>query len=534
VRDTDREFSRLRGLIFESLARPETFGTLLERTDSAMQQERSAGLLDLTSEFQAASDAMMSNGGFGKVESEIEFTFDGRGTVSTGSASAFSVFGLTPGEPLQSRMGGSGRQSLDQLLRGRSSQALFTLFTHPRHRPVPVLAFSQPDGLFRATAIMLRWNSAITPILKSGYKLTDAEIDIVELVFRGHQPKEIAQTRGRSLETVRTQMRKIFSKTDTHGQADIIHLVYGLIATTQHAQTEQTAAAHGNYMITMPCGRRVDVECVGPDKGKPLLFLHGCLAGRRLPQAALQRFQDRLIISPGRPGHGQTQAANSLSVQDVAQNMFDVLDHFDIEEADILTYDLGAPYGLWMAAMRPERVASLTCLAPVPPLTEWKDVWSLPIETRVFAILSKLNPSAAHYLAVLGGQRILRQGPEDFGKIVFANSRFDRDLVDSDRDAQKLFWHGHAWHVERGPYGFLSDAELSSTHWSKGLPRLSKPPIFLSGSHDRNVPKGALQRLAQIVGAAHTEIPDAGHSLLHANPATWASMVLPTGSTPLV
>ncbi|MEO0916398.1 MAG: alpha/beta fold hydrolase, partial [Pseudomonadota bacterium] len=458
---------------------------------------------------------------YGKTSSVIEFAFDRKARLTDWTASFVSLFGLGMGESLYDRTGDSGRDALDGLLRGRRSQAAFTLFTHPRLRPVPVLAQASEDGRFRALAITLQWTDAIAPSLKSGYNLTASEIDVVHLLFQGHQPKEIAAQRETSLETVRTQIRNICHKTDTHGQSDIVHLIYGLIATTQHVQADQTAAVHGNFVLTLPSGRRMDVECSGPETGRPLLFLHGCMGGRRLSDAVRAEFSDRRIIAPGRPGHGQTPADETLSVQDVVKDLFSVLDHFGIGAVEVLTYDLGAPYGLWMAQIQPQRVLSLTCLAPVPPIVDWRAIRALPVEMRVFSVLARANPSAAHYLAVLGGQRILRQGHGDFGKIVFGRLMAERALLDRDECAQKLFWYGHAWHVERGPYGFLSDARLSSDLWSDGLSKLKAHVKFFVGVHDRNAPRANLEELAAQVGAEIVDIRDAGHSILHTSAKEW-------------
>ncbi|MEO1364882.1 MAG: alpha/beta fold hydrolase, partial [Pseudomonadota bacterium] len=493
---------QLRSLIFESVARNETFGTLIEQTDAAMRLEPSTGLDPLVPAFESASDAVMQTGAAGQGASEIGFAFDRKGRVTTGTASAVSVFGLDPGERLMDRLGDTGLSVLDELLRGRRSQVSFTLFTRPQLRPVPVFAQSNGAGGFDAIAIVVGWNSAVAPLLKNGFQLTDAEVDVVEMLFRGHQPKEIARRRDRALETVRTQVRTICRKTDTHGHVDIVHLVYGLIATTQFMRGERAVDAHGNYMLSLPSGRRMDVEVTGPSQGKPLLFLHGCLAGRRLPEAALEQFRDRRIIAPARPGHGQTPSDNTAGVEDVAGDLVDMLDTFDVGQIDVISYDLGAPFALWMAALAPDRVRSLTCLAPVPPLTSWADMWSVPSESRVFAALSRVNPKAARYLALLGGQRILREGPAGFAKIVFANARHDQSLVAASDVVQKLFWHGHAWHVERGPDGFLGDAALASQRWDDALPPLTLQPRFVLGATDVNAPAALVHRLAERVGAS--------------------------------
>lgn len=517
----NRELDQLRSLIFESVARNETFGTLIEQTDAAMRLEPSTGLDPLVPAFESASDAVMQTGAAGQGASEIGFAFDRKGRVTTGTASAISVFGLDPGERLMDRLGDTGLSVLDELLRGRRSQVSFTLFTRPQLRPVPVFAQSNGAGGFDAIAIVVGWNSAVAPLLKNGFQLTDAEVDVVEMLFRGHQPKEIARRRDRALETVRTQVRTICRKTDTHGHVDIVHLVYGLIATTQFMRGERAVDAHGNYMLSLPSGRRMDVEVTGPSQGKPLLFLHGCLAGRRLPEAALEQFRDRRIIAPARPGHGQTPSDNTAGVEDVAGDLVDMLDTFDVGQIDVISYDLGAPFALWMEALAPDRVRSLTCLAPVPPLTSWADMWSVPSESRVFAALSRVNPKAARYLALLGGQRILREGPAGFAKIVFANAKHDQSLVAASDVVQKLFWHGHAWHVERGPDGFLGDAALASQRWDDALPPLALQPRFVLGANDVNAPAAIVHRLAERVGASTVSLPGAGHSMLHASAEAW-------------
>lgn len=525
MQDTDDPSHRLRSRIFESLARPETFGALIAQTDVALLEDKDSGLTRVSQDFEDASGQLMRASSYGKSGPMIEFAFDRKARLTDWTASFVSLFGLGRGESLYGRLGESGRDALEALTRGQRSQAAFTLFTHPRLRPVPVLAQADGEGAFKAVAITLQWSNAIGPILTSGYQLTPSEIDVVELLFHGHQPKEIAAQRNRSLETVRTQIRSISRKTDTHGQADILHLVYGLIATTQHLQADQTAAAHGNFVLTLPSGRRVDVECSGTETGRPLLFLHGSMGGRRFSETLRASFADRRIIAPGRPGHGQTTADPDHSVKDVARDLLHVLDSFGVQAADVLTYDMGAPYGLWMAQLAPQRVLSLTCLAPVPPILNWQASRQLPAEMRVFSVLARTNPAAAHYLAVLGGQRILRQGHGDFGKIVFGRLKAERTLLDRNEEAQRLFWHGHAWHVERGPYGFLSDAKLSSSNWSEGLCELQCPVTFLVGDQDRNAPRAMLPDLARLVSADVRDVRNAGHSLLHASPEAWRPML---------
>ncbi len=519
--DTDSRIARVRSLIFESVSRSDLFDSLLDEVDGLIHAPNANGIDALSPDFADATTTAHQAAAAGQGTTEVRFSISRKGRVLGGSARAISLFSLSPGESLYKRLGESGRSVLKSLCSGRRSQVMFTLFADPRPRPVLVLAQYADDGTIDAFAILVQWNSAIAPLLRDGFALTEAEVDIVELLFQGNSPKEIARRRDRSPDTVRTQLHTICQKTDTHGISDVVHLVYGLIATVNHIQSERSAQLQGNYMIKLPSGRAMDVEVTGPVEGRPLLFLHGCLGGRRLHAKALQALSHRRIVAPGRAGHGQTRLDARTDLNGMVGDLEALLDHFRMTQLDILSYDLGVPFALWLAQRIPERVGSVTCIAPVPPLLRWADLMALPAETRVFSVLSRLNPSAARYLALLGGQRILRQGPQGFGNIVFKTSPFDRDLMQSNPEMQRLFWHGHAWHVEHGPDGFLADARLSSKTWDADLSRLSVPVKFVAGQEDRNVPPKALSALADTVGAELIQVPDGGHTLLHSDPDIW-------------
>ena len=65
-------------------------------------------------------------------------------------------------------------------------------------------------------------------MLKDLFKLTDAEITLVRALCTGHTLAETARERGLMIETVRTQLKSAFAKTQTHRQADLIRLLLGL------------------------------------------------------------------------------------------------------------------------------------------------------------------------------------------------------------------------------------------------------------------------------------------------------------------
>ena len=57
------------------------------------------------------------------------------------------------------------------------------------------------------------------------YGLTPAEAALAEAVAAGETLREYAERKGRSINTVRYQMKQVLAKTDCHRQADLIRLI---------------------------------------------------------------------------------------------------------------------------------------------------------------------------------------------------------------------------------------------------------------------------------------------------------------------
>jgi DNA-binding CsgD family transcriptional regulator len=65
------------------------------------------------------------------------------------------------------------------------------------------------------------------------YALTPAEAELVALLARGRTLEEAAAERGVTLNTVRSQLKQVFAKTDTHRQGDLMRLALTGVAGIQ-------------------------------------------------------------------------------------------------------------------------------------------------------------------------------------------------------------------------------------------------------------------------------------------------------------
>jgi len=67
-----------------------------------------------------------------------------------------------------------------------------------------------------------RSKSISTALLYESFKLTQAESDLTNWIMSGRRVDQYAEVRGVSKHTVRTQLKSVLSKTDTHSQSQLI------------------------------------------------------------------------------------------------------------------------------------------------------------------------------------------------------------------------------------------------------------------------------------------------------------------------
>jgi DNA-binding CsgD family transcriptional regulator len=66
---------------------------------------------------------------------------------------------------------------------------------------------------------------ALSGILRREYRLTPQEATIAEMMALGLSPSQIAAETGARVNTVRTQIKRIFAKTGCHRQSQVAVLV---------------------------------------------------------------------------------------------------------------------------------------------------------------------------------------------------------------------------------------------------------------------------------------------------------------------
>ena len=75
-----------------------------------------------------------------------------------------------------------------------------------------------------------------TQNLETLYQLTHAEAELVRLISEGRSLEQVANERGVTINTVRSQLKQVFSKTDTNRQGELVHLVLSGVAAIRQVE----------------------------------------------------------------------------------------------------------------------------------------------------------------------------------------------------------------------------------------------------------------------------------------------------------
>ncbi len=100
-----------------------------------------------------------------------------------------------------------------------------------------------PDA-FLISALDSNRTHAINPdVVKKFFPISASELAVLDLVVRGMTNAEIAEARGRSLETVNSQMKSLIRKSGTRNRTELVRVAVGLsVAGLSHSEAAKAPA----------------------------------------------------------------------------------------------------------------------------------------------------------------------------------------------------------------------------------------------------------------------------------------------------
>jgi pimeloyl-ACP methyl ester carboxylesterase/DNA-binding CsgD family transcriptional regulator len=447
------------------------------------------------------------------------FLADGGASVAGCNRAAGVAFGISEGGPFASLpFEPDDREVLAGVIRkvaGRKAEKVVTLRIRSTVTGSPVILRISPveGGAGRPLALVvsteLVWPEGFAATVQEAFGLTATEVEIVRGVTLGLPLRDIAEARGRSLETVRTQVRSVLAKTETHSQSELVRVVLGLMDVALVPLGGVATPAERAGLEPRPWremrgtdGRRLTWIEFGDPAGMPVLYMHLDFGLIRWPATAERaaRMRGLRVIVPVRAGYGRTEPflKGTDHLAGVTRDYAAVLDHLGLKLAMVIPLGADLRYGLNLANQRPDLVRGLVgaaCQLPIrtPAQYERMDKWQ-----RFILANARYAPKVLPFLVQAGFSLARRLGKDAFFRQVNGGSAADMEtfarpevkaamLEGSDVCLAKK-WSAHA--------AFTAECIGSEKDWSAVVRAVRVPVVLLQGDQDPQSPVQTIRELA--------------------------------------
>lgn len=384
----------------------------------------------------------------------------------------------------------------------------------------------QPDGpeVLYLEETGSSWSEGVEACLRDSFDLTASEMQVLAGLCEGQTIAQIAKARGRSVSTLRTQVKSVLRKTGVSSQSQVVRLAYSLAAHVDTTARGGTVEQSPVWSHRMEDGRLVPVHDLGPRSGRPVLFLHGMLDGMGA-LAALEpelHRRDLRLIAPERPHFGSAPGCGR-PVRDmvgaIADDMLVLLDHLGLDRVAVLGHMAGAVYAFGLASRAPGRVSRVVSVAGGVPIRSIRQFKDMSRRQRTIAYSARFLPRTLPVLLHAGVRQIQFGGIRNFVEALYAQSPPDRAVL-TRPDAAAAIENGVKFAVNQGYRGFEIDSYHVVRDWSANAEDTPCPIDLVHGSADPVVSFASVEDFARRLGQRCRlhRIEGAGQLILHDRP----------------
>jgi pimeloyl-ACP methyl ester carboxylesterase/DNA-binding CsgD family transcriptional regulator len=367
---------------------------------------------------------------------------------------------------------------------------------------------ARPLALVISTELV--WPEGFALTVQEAFGLTPAEVEIVRGVTLGLPLRDIAEARGRSVETVRTQVRSILAKTETHSQAELVRVVLGLMDLALVPAAGDAVPPGSGGLVPCPTheirgqdGRRLTWIEFGDPAGAPVLYMHLDFGLIRWPAAAERAAAARRmrVVVPVRAGYGHTEALpkGEDHLDAVTRDYAAVMDHLGLKGAVVLPVGADLRFAMNLANTRPDLVRGIVgaaCQLPIrtPAQYERMDKWQ-----RFILANARYAPKVLPFLVQAGFSLARRLGKEAFFRQVnggspadmaaFSRPEIRAAMLEGSEVCLAAKWSAHA--------AFTAECIGSERDWSAVVRAVTVPVLLLQGDQDPQAPVQTMRELAE-------------------------------------
>lgn len=389
---------------------------------------------------------------------------------------------------------------LSQVIKGPSEPLLLQIKDAKTQRWHHMVAQIMPDttseNVILVSPIAPSWPDGMPKLLRDGFALSPTEIAVSECTANGKTPSEIAEARGNSVATIRTQVKSVMAKMRCNTQGELVRLLHSIMRVAERTKTTQSRSWSDAERVTMLNlkDRDMPVEHFGDPDGYPVIFFHGLMDGNsatKTMRALLHKHRINLIC-PVRPWFGAAEgrvvgdpcSAPELFAQDIVQ----MIKQMGLRKPILFGHMGGALYAHAAAAALPDEAIKgmLIVSGTVPFVHPRKQFGRMSRRHRLVSFTARYTPSMMPFVIRAGISQIENGGERQFLNTLYETAPEDMALV-ADPETRDLILSGYRFTAQQGQKAFEVDSLVVTKDWSRLVDGSNIPVRLLHGAEDKVV-----------------------------------------------
>ncbi|MCZ4351198.1 alpha/beta fold hydrolase [Roseovarius aestuarii] len=344
------------------------------------------------------------------------------------------------------------------------------------------------------SAIGAPWPAQTDFLLVETHGLSAGECTICALLADGMAPANIAKRRGTSVATVRTQIKKIQSKTQTNSQIELVAHLHAIQRMAESLPAPDRAVAlalasstHGRMITETVGARQLVFEEHGPADGRPVLYIHGMLDGTGITALIHQLLhrQNLRLICPHRPSFGKSSPhpgpANEAPER-LAADLGKIMGYWGVKRPVVLGHMAGSVFTADTA--RACRARGIVNVSGGVPILSNRQFDAMSQRQRLVAYTARYARSVLPFVLNAGIRQIKSGGAETFLNSMYEQAPVDNEML-KDPEIRRLILAGYDFSVAQGNAAFSTDSEIVVQDWTARFNSAAPIPVHLiHGKHD--------------------------------------------------
>ncbi len=453
--------------LYEVAVDPMRYEALLDRWEAMMQPQRGAsnsgddpGMGQFAGHFARAdrlldhviADLVQSRpqAVLGRIDRAAAFVVDQNLVITDVNPAARSTLGVTEGARVDAIALAEGEAEMlaQQIRRTLGSNSLQPTVIRTRSARFDRLVVfhlrsvrpeNAPPFVIAVTS-EIAWPEGFGEVLRQAFDLTHAEAEVVRALTDGLSLTQVATARGRSIDTIRAQLKSIMAKTETRTQSELVRLTLSTMEIIQYSDDATTNLPKASIgfdtleprpfqTLRLRDGRRLDYLILGDPAGEPILFFPLDYGLVRWPASAEAEAAKRglKIVVPVRPGYGASTPLpkGGPYLTQIVDDIVALLDHLGIAQVPMLTLGGDSFIAFALHATYPERVTALVACGGVLPLTRPEQYDRMDKWHRFILAGARFTPHLLPFMVKAGFALARRLGKRGFIHAVYGKSPAD-------------------------------------------------------------------------------------------------------------